>query len=434
MRVWVAACWWLVLSCAVRAQDMRIKFTGIPPETTVVWRAKGGLSHPLARDPENIYTIPATAFGKDTFIDFSLSGCAGATEPLDRSVYAQFPNPQGVALHPPIDLKPGMVVRISQFLQSFGILLGLLGLVGGAAVSTRLLASRRERRRLNSIDRLLASNDGKDPLIGQKLGDFMVTARLGAGGMATVYRGLPHATLDESQAVAIKIIRCEQPDPEMIARFKREVEVSRTLCHPNTVLLYDSGEQDGLFYLVMELVDGKPVRPPQGGFPMAEFRNIASGLLEGLLYAHQRGIVHRDIKPDNVMITRDGKVKVMDFGLARSNEMSTLTVSGTVLGTPAYMAPEQIMGAPPTPASDQYALGVTLYELFCGRRPFEEDNMVALIQSHMAKQPPPLKEFCQDVPEGLEAVIMRLLQKSPQSRYVDLKAVKVALLPLLVAR
>lgn len=276
------------------------------------------------------------------------------------------------------------------------------------------------------------TGDPDDPLVGQRLGEYRLLQKLGSGGMATVYR----AEGPEGGQVAVKVMR---PDlcQEFTQRFEREIEVSRKLDHPNVVRVLGWGSQDPYAYMVMELVHGLPLslQIPQGGLPTPHAVAWIPGILEALAHAHSLGIVHRDLKPENVMITSEGQVKLLDFGLARNQEVRTVTVMGSAVGTPAYMAPEQVTRAPSrgglTDRSDQYALGVLIFEMFTGRRPFEWDDPVKLITMHLAEDPPSVRDFRPDLPEGVERVLLQMLAKEPEARFPSVKEAGTALLQAL---
>ena len=336
----------------------------------------------------------------------------------------QHPERPGVRVFQPVKLVP-QVSGSLYFLNQNWYWLAPLGLVVAVLGARRYSDAMRLRKRNLELERYTKSSG--DPLQGRCLGNYLLTERLGTGGMATVYRGVPYDSLDESQAVAVKIVLEEKRDAEFFQRFRREVEVTKSLNHTNTLRLFGWGEEDGLFFMVMELVHGKPLRPPPGGFSLSEFRAYLPGLLAGLRYAHDLGIVHRDLKPENLMVMANGQIKIMDFGLARSHEMKTVTATGTALGTPAYMPPEQILGGSPTPLSDQYSLGVTFYEMLCGRRPFEHEELMALIQAQLNEEAMPPSLYREDIPLEVEQVVMQMMCKQPERRFRDLKAVQQAL-------
>lgn len=412
----------MLLGSGAWADDLQLKVESSPPDAVVSLVRPGGLKDRNLPHHDQIWSLPRQQRGELRFTrpgyrelvqSFTLQQLSELSEPPDQP---------GVKLYPPVRLQPEGGVLAQKLLQNAYWWAPLL-LVFGVLSWRRYQEVARERGRLQRVESYATG----DPMAGRRLGEYLITARLGSGGMATVYRAIPYDSLDESQAVALKVILEERRDEEFFQRFRREVEVTRSLNHANTLRLFGWGEDEGLFYLVMELVEGKPLRPPPGGLSTEQFRLYLPGLLDGLIYAHDQGIVHRDLKPDNLMVMSNGQIKVMDFGLARSHEMKTVTATGTALGTPAYMPPEQILGESPTPLSDQYSLGVTFYEMLCGRRPFEHEELMALIQAQLSEEAMPPSLYRDDLPLELEQVVMQMMCKDPARRFRDLGAVRVAL-------
>jgi serine/threonine-protein kinase len=222
-----------------------------------------------------------------------------------------------------------------------------------------------------------------------------------------------------------------RPDPgheELFAlRFKDEALHSAALNHTNIATLFDYGEDDGLAYLVMELVDGQPlshVIRERGPIPADQVRSIIGQSALGLGVAHESKVVHRDVKPANILLREDGLVKLTDFGIARALDASGHTRAGDLLGTPSYISPEQALGKPATGASDLYALGVVAHEMLRGAKPFDKPTPIATAMSHIHEPPPPLPD---DVPEDLAGVIEDLLAKDPQDRPENARAVAIRL-------
>ncbi|PWU24529.1 MAG: serine/threonine protein kinase [Candidatus Rokuibacteriota bacterium] len=247
-------------------------------------------------------------------------------------------------------------------------------------------------------------------------GRYRIEGQLGGGGMAIVY-----AARDErlGRPVAIKVLADNlAADSEIRRRFLLESRIAASLSHPNIVKIYDSGE-DGRPYIVMERVDGCTLGQElrrRGAFPPGEAAAVAAQAAEGLAYAHAAGIVHRDIKPDNLLLDSRGTLKITDFGIAHALESTRLTATGTVLGTAAYLAPEQARGEAVTPATDVYALGAVLYELLTGEPPHGGATLGELLVRKL-DQPPPLPGvLAPGVPSGLDAATERCLAAEPRDR------------------
>jgi serine/threonine protein kinase len=258
-----------------------------------------------------------------------------------------------------------------------------------------------------------------DPLLTQVIGNYQIEERLGRGGMATVYRA---RQLNMHRDVAIKIMSAElASDPQFVARFEREAKVIASLEHPRIVPVHDFGHEGDLFYLVMRLIEGETLydRMLAGPLPPQTAAKLIAQIAEALDYAHERGVVHRDLKPNNILLDDYDNVYMMDFGLAKLvAATSNLTETGMVLGTPAYMAPEQWRGDPVDARTDVYALGVILYEMICGQPPFEgADTPFTLMYKHLNDTPQPPREILSSLPASVDAVILRALAKDPDDRY-----------------
>jgi tetratricopeptide (TPR) repeat protein/TolB-like protein len=272
---------------------------------------------------------------------------------------------------------------------------------------------------------------------GTRLGPYQILAPIGSGGMGEVYRARD-ARLDRD--VAIKVLPADfAADPERLRRFEREAKATATLSHPNILAVHDVGTVEGVPYLVEELLEGESLkeRLDRGAMPVPEALEIAVQVARGLAAAHERHIVHRDLKPGNVFITRDGTVKILDFGLAKvvagvplgdaetlTQAPSTATEFGRVLGTLAYMAPEQARGLPVDPRSDIFSFGVVLYEMLAGRRPFRGGTATDTVAAILKEDPPPLPET---VPAALQGIVARCLQKRQEDRFSSGHELVVAL-------
>ena len=258
-------------------------------------------------------------------------------------------------------------------------------------------------------------------MIGRLIGGrYRLIAPLGEGGMATIWRALDEQ-LDRE--VAVKLLREQYgSDAGFAARFRHEARAAGSLSHPNIVPVYDYGtDTDGAQFIVMQLVEGDnlaTVLRERGNLETDEAVRIALGVASALEAAHRRGLVHRDVKPGNILITDDGDVKVTDFGIARAVAEASMTVTGTTLGSVHYFSPEQARGDEVTGASDVYALGIVLYEMLTGRRPFEGDSAAGVALKRLNEDPPPPSTF-RPVPSGLSAIVMRALQREPRDRFPD---------------
>ncbi len=257
----------------------------------------------------------------------------------------------------------------------------------------------------------------------KKLGKYEIIERIGRGGMAEVYRGY-HASLD--RYVAIKLLHpFLADDPEFKDRFENEARNVAKLRHPNIVQVYDFeyDEEGDSYYMVMELINGPTLKDRLfdlesngNGVSFAEAIRIVRSAADALAYAHQRGMIHRDVKPANLMLDEDGRVVLTDFGIAKIVTGAQFTASGGMVGTPAYMAPEQGLGEAGDERSDIYSLGVILYQLVVGRLPYDADTPLAIILKHVNNELPPPSQFV-DLPEDLELIICRALEKEPDQRY-----------------
>jgi eukaryotic-like serine/threonine-protein kinase len=251
-------------------------------------------------------------------------------------------------------------------------------------------------------------------------GRYRLIAPLGEGGMATIWRAVDEQ-LDRE--VAVKLLR-EQfgSDAGFAARFRQEARAAGSLSHPNIVPVYDYGtDADGAQFIVMQLVEGDNLATllrERDHLETDDAVRIALGVASALEAAHRRGLVHRDVKPGNILLTDDGDVKVTDFGIARAVAEASMTVTGTTLGSVHYFSPEQARGDEVTGTSDVYALGIVLYEMLTGRRPFEGDSAAGVALKRLSEDPPPPSTY-RPVPSGLSAIVMRALQREPVDRFPD---------------
>ncbi len=252
---------------------------------------------------------------------------------------------------------------------------------------------------------------------------YQLQEPIGRGGMATIYRG---RDMRMERTVAIKVLReVYSTDPKFVTRFQREAKAASALQHPNIVQVYDYGQSDGSYFIVMELIEGADLRRylrSRGVLAIDRAIIIAHDVALGLGAAHRRGIVHRDVKPQNVLVGRDGSIKLTDFGIAsvyKDINAERLTTTGMTLGTVQYYAPEQAQGEIVSPAADVYALGIVMYEMLTGRTPFDGDTPVAVAMQHIQDAPIPPTQYNPNIPQVLEDIIMRCLEKVPEMRYRD---------------
>jgi serine/threonine protein kinase len=264
---------------------------------------------------------------------------------------------------------------------------------------------------------------------------YELKEQLGAGGMAEVYLGKDRVL---GRTVAVKTLLAQYGgDPHFIERFRREAQHAAALNHPNVVSVYDTGSDDGTHYIVMEYVEGKTLRDvirEEGPLLPERVAEIGADVCAGLAFAHSHGIVHRDVKPANIMITTTGAVKVTDFGIARAVSGDTVTQTAMVLGTAQYFSPEQAQSAPVDARSDIYSLGVVLYEMLTRQVPFTGSSPVAIAYKHVKEAPVLPSRLNPDVPPALEAIVMKAMAKNPDNRYQSAEEMREDLMRALHGR
>ncbi len=257
-------------------------------------------------------------------------------------------------------------------------------------------------------------------------GDYRVERELGRGGMATVY--LAH-DVNLDRKVAIKVMGADlfSAGDVLVDRFLREARTGARLNHPHIIPVYAVRQSKELIYFVMKFIDGKPlddVIRKSGPLPIPLVARVIAQVADALAYAHRNGIVHRDIKPGNIMLDKEGWVILTDLGIAKVNDKSLLTATGSTIGTPTYMSPEQSTGSKETSgASDQYSLGCVAFEMLTGQPPFVADSVIALIFQHNAEPPPPVQSLRPDTPGGIVAAVARMLEKAPEDRFASMEEV-----------
>ena len=258
-----------------------------------------------------------------------------------------------------------------------------------------------------------------DSNIGKKLdGRYELLELIGVGGMADIYKA---RDIEEDRIVAVKILKTEfAGSDEFLRRFRNESKAIALLSHPNIVKIYDVGFTDKVQFIVMEYVDGITLTDyieQQGVLKWRDAVHFTIQILKALQHAHDRGIVHRDIKSSNVMLLSDGTIKVMDFGIARFAREEGKTISDKAIGSVHYISPEQARGDITDEKSDIYSVGVMMYEMLTGVKPFDADTPVAVAVMHMQNAPRPPRQINDTIPEGLEAIVLRAMQKDASKRY-----------------
>lgn len=250
---------------------------------------------------------------------------------------------------------------------------------------------------------------------------YEIIDKVGTGGMADVYKAKCHRL---NRFVAIKVLKAEySDDKKFVSKFRGEAQSAAGLSHPNVVNVYDVGEEDGIYYIVMELVEGitlKSFIERKGKLEIKEAVGIAIQIAQGMEAAHSNHIIHRDIKPQNIIISKEGKVKVTDFGIAKA--ASSETITSNAMGSVHYISPEQARGGFSDEKSDIYSLGVTLYEMLTGRVPFVGDTTVSVALLHLQEEPVPLRDLDPDIPVSLDRIVQKCMQKKPERRYLTASA------------
>ena len=259
-----------------------------------------------------------------------------------------------------------------------------------------------------------------DTLIDQLYdGRYLIVRKLGAGGMANVYLAEDQ---ELGRRVAIKILDDRHTnDDQFVERFRREAQHAAGLSHPNVVSVFDRGEADGSHYIAMEYIEGRTLKDlivSRGPSPIPIAIDYTRQILSALRFAHRNGIIHRDIKPHNVIVDTEGRVKVADFGIARAGT-SQMTEAGSIIGTAQYLSPEQARGAPVDQTSDIYSVGIVLFELLTGEVPFNGDTPVEIAMKHLSQTPVPPSQLRPEVPHDLDLVVLRALAKDPSGRYAS---------------
>jgi hypothetical protein len=256
-----------------------------------------------------------------------------------------------------------------------------------------------------------------EELVGTRKGDYEILGVLGVGGMGKVYK-VRNVLSDRIEAMKVLLPNLAD-QKELADRFLREIKVLASLNHPNIAALRTALTIDNQLVMIMEYLEGTTLsaRVEQGAVPLRDGLNYISQVLSALSYAHQRQVIHRDIKPSNMMLTPEGVIKLMDFGIARSGPDMGLTMTGTTMGSLSYMSPEQVKCAPVDTRSDLYSVGVSLYEMVTGQRPFQADSHFSILQAHLREVPKPPIELKPDLPEAVSKIILKAMEKEPAQRF-----------------
>lgn len=426
-RLRIGLCCLLLLTTAVAAELTPLQFETDPSGAEIRDQYGNSLGH----SGESLQ-LDLSPYGSTLEVTFLREGYEPKLERVKtRQLKEQgrYPQQGAIALR-----SKGMLISLKTFVAKHQAATASLVL---AVVVGSGFMMRRRTRTLVQLDRAAVLEQAKvqaelhnDNLIGCQLGAYRLMDLLGEGGAAKVYRALPDESLDESEAVAVKVLRPEAgDDQEFEARFRREVNIWKTLSHPHIVTFVDWDRSEGTTYLVMELIEGETLRPQfsKGARSPQEALDVLRPVFQGVAHAHKMGVCHRDLKPENVLLTKSGKCKVTDFGLARVGTEDKITKTGTWVGTPEYMSPEQVRGLGVDTRTDQYALGIMLYELVHGEPPFTGEDQVALIFKQVTGKAVPLATLHPDVPEEFSQAVVRMLAKKPEDRFSDLESALAAL-------
>jgi len=271
-------------------------------------------------------------------------------------------------------------------------------------------------------------------VVGKKIGNrYEILCLIGGGGMSLVYQA---RDIYLNRIVAVKVLR-EQftSDNEFVRRFRREAQAVASLSHPNIVSIYDVGQDENIYYLVMEYIKGKTLKEiiqEEGPLPLDKAVDFAKQICDALEHAHEKAIVHRDIKPHNILITRGGRVKVTDFGIARAVSTATVTHTGGIIGSVHYFSPEQAKGEVTGEKSDIYSLGIVIYEMVTGKLPFEGESPISVALKHIQKEPIPPTKYNSGIPVSLERIILKAISKDPQDRYENVHKLRLDLMAALL--
>ncbi|MEW6280625.1 MAG: serine/threonine-protein kinase [Candidatus Eremiobacterota bacterium] len=425
-----ALLWCATLPLGAQSQVKRVRFESFPPGAEVL---AGPALDALGRTGTEL-PVPRELFDADRGVGenlrpvtlvFRLKGHEEAAREVDWDQLQD----GGSWPASPVVLRP---TSLSALVADWTVhrpavpTVGFLAVLGVAVAWAR---SYRLVRRARRIVDLTAGGDPDDAHLGKTYQGYLLTEKLGSGGMGSVYAAVPAHSLDASRAVAVKLVNRElAANPEFQQRFRREAEIGKKLCHPAIVKTLEHGFQGQDLFLVMELVRGTSLksRIPTQGVPPDEVARLVEPVGEALVYLHEQGVVHRDVKPDNVMVRPDGHAMLMDFGTARCLDGVAQTLTNQVLGTPAYMAPELARDSKRADGrADQYCLGVMVYELLTGGLPFQGDPSELIFKNLLEELPP---TACS--PE-VDRALQRMTRKEPGERYPSMREALAELIPAL---
>ncbi|MBN9415116.1 hypothetical protein ABS71_10705 [bacterium SCN 62-11] len=427
---------WLLLVLAAGAEPHSVTFRVWPPGTRVTMansaRSEGFLGLSGVPVPLDEATIPA---GTIT-LSFEYPGYKKESRDVKGRLLL------GSAVWPPEDqpevrlLAGSSTVAARDFAREHPVFLAVFVLLGVGLAGAEWMRRTSHGRALRlarlaedeAIQKAATLEASLDPSLAVSLNGYRILRELGKGGMAIVYEV---ERAGEATPLALKLLHREiSENPDALKRVRREVRVWRELIHPGIVPLLDFGEINGRYYFVMDKITGDTLqrRLRQGRVRPAEAIRFMDAMLDAVAYAHGRGVIHRDIKPDNIMLREDGRLQVLDFGISRSVDQQTMiTLGDSVLGTPAYMAPERFSGQNDF-ASDQYALGLIFYELFTGVYPMGEDQDIGvLLGKQFNYTPPRMSAVDARIPVELDNLVMRMLEKDPVQRFPSVEEARQAL-------
>lgn len=434
---------WLLLTLAVAAEPapLVVKPQVVPPEARFSVRHTSGVS--LPGGPDSRALLPSGTEFWATPVQGERGIILHVEHPGYQPYEQAFSLAQGQkywveARHGwviPIELVPDSPISSLRHQFRFHpavvwLGLGALGFMLGFPLwsyrSRALSDSYRARLRESAAEQIRREaqemKEKYDPdLVGREIGEYKVLRKLGEGSYAQVFLA-QHMSFGDQ--FALKVIRPYMVDYQTIKRIHRELEIGRNLTHPNLVRIAAFGDYQGAPYLVMDYVDGETLTSRlHRDLDRREALRLFRQICEGVAHAHGQGVIHRDLKPDNIMLTRGGDLKVLDFGVARPTEdRAKLTGTGQAIGTPAYMAPEQLLGNA-TLRSDVYALGVILFLMLTGRLPFENNDSMDVVSAHLSERAPSLSQFVEDIPPALESLVHAMLEKSASKRIAGVKEV-----------